>query len=781
MESATWDPNTAFINFTLQNAVDGCTVVREGENVTWIIDVNAFPRPNISWHNSHGFPLSDNKKYAITIDKTMQTILHILNARGSDSGLYVLRAKNEKITKEFTLCLLVRSKPVVKLDSPRIKYEPGNFYRINCTAKGYPLAIVKWSFKPCENGNVKKCAQPTDLPSTHYTQVRVDNSTVNSTLTITAKESGFVVCQAYNDVGISPPKDHSFTVTGSESGPNAGMIVGIIIVAILLLLLIGFLSFRIHKEKERRKELEVGGILHFDEGDINLLSKNLPIDEQADLLPYNKQWEFPKEKLKLGKQLGAGAFGLVIKAQAEGIIEGEPVTTVAVKMVKRNAEIMFLKALASELKIMVHLGKHLNVVNLLGACTNNIIKRELYVIVEYCPFGNVHNYLLRHREDFINQVDKETGKIDPTIGEDILAQAEYSFQKLRPKASLVSFSNSGYDSSSVSYHGSGENSETVSMMPMGETSSGSGSGSAQPEWRSNYKSDYRGKVRPITTQDLICWSFQIARGMEYLVSRKVMHGDLAARNILLAEDNIVKICDFGLAKSIYKSENYKKKGDGPLPIKWMALESIRDRIFSTQSDIWSYGIVLWELFSLATTPYPGMQPNEEFYNKLVSGYRMKKPEYATDDIYQLMSKCWLTNPNDRPSFTHLAESMGSFLDSTIRNHYISLNDPYVRMNQQWQQNRSDYLNMLNVPTYNNLVSPLNDESHIYVNSPLSADSSDLNNTDGDSGYLNMSRPTSPFMTTPELSLPSPKWSALAMKRKSTMNDDSDSIDLMQHL
>ena len=77
--------------------------------------------------------------------------------------------------------------------------------------------------------------------------------------------------------------------------------------------------------------------------------------------------------------------------------------------------------------------------------------------------------------------------------------------------------------------------------------------------------------------------------MDYLASKKVMHGDLACRNILLAADNVVKICDFGLAKDIYKTNNYQKKSDGPLPVKWLAIECIRDRIFSTQSDVWAFG------------------------------------------------------------------------------------------------------------------------------------------------------------------------------------------------
>lgn len=118
----------------------------------------------------------------------------------------------------------------------------------------------------------------------------------------------------------------------------------------------------------------------------------------------------------IGKQLGAGAFGVVLKAEAHGILEKEDKTTVAVKMVKRYADPIYIQALASELKIMIHLGKHLNVVNLLGACTKNIHKHELLVIVEFCTFGNIHQYLLSHRDIFVDQIDPDTGEIDIAKG-----------------------------------------------------------------------------------------------------------------------------------------------------------------------------------------------------------------------------------------------------------------------------------------------------------------------------------------------------------------------------
>lgn len=152
---------------------------------------------------------------------------------------------------------------------------------------------------------------------------------------------------------------------------------------------------------------------------------------------------------------------------------------------------------------------------------------------------------------------------------------------------------------------------------------------SNPEWCANLEGDYEiSQVEKLTTSTLVCWAYQISRGMEYLASRRVVHGDLAARNILLTDNNIVKICDFGLAKNIYNNPEYKKSIKIPVPVKWMAIECVVDGIYSTQSDVWSYGVVLWELFSLSRTPYPEFANFDQIRNKLQSGYRMPCPPYA---------------------------------------------------------------------------------------------------------------------------------------------------------
>ncbi|XP_046457032.1 mast/stem cell growth factor receptor kita-like [Daphnia pulex] len=185
----------------------------------------------------------------------------------------------------------------------------------------------------------------------------------------------------------------------------------------------------------------------------------------------------------------------------------------------------------------------------------------------------------------------------------------------------------------------------------------------------------------MSTADLISWSFQIARGMDYLASKKVLHGDLAARNVLLADDGVAKVADFGMSRKMYYEGNYKQSGQKLMPIKWMAIESLTDRIFSTQSDVWSYGVLLWEIFTLGKVPYPGLEGNHQLVRQLEKGYRMEKPAYAPNYIGEIMSSCWKADPKERPSFSEMEEMISSEMESTVSDHYLNLNSSYEKLNE----------------------------------------------------------------------------------------------------
>ena len=178
----------------------------------------------------------------------------------------------------------------------------------------------------------------------------------------------------------------------SQAGMSTGLIVAIVVGLVILMTISAVLCWKVKVYNRKYKELTKAELDLFVAGDPKAINPELGVDDQADLLPYNENFEFPRDRLSLGKQLGSGAFGRVLKAQAAGIVSWERTTTVAVKMVKPHADITYIRALMAELKIMIHLGKHLNIVNLLGACTGGLNKRELLVIVEYCRFGNIQKH-----------------------------------------------------------------------------------------------------------------------------------------------------------------------------------------------------------------------------------------------------------------------------------------------------------------------------------------------------------------------------------------------------
>ncbi|XP_034458946.1 muscle, skeletal receptor tyrosine-protein kinase [Hippoglossus hippoglossus] len=154
---------------------------------------------------------------------------------------------------------------------------------------------------------------------------------------------------------------------------------------------------------------------------------------------------------------------------------------------------------------------------------------------------------------------------------------------------------------------------------------------------------------PLAGGELLSISKQIAAGMAYLSERKFVHRDLATRNCLVREEMVVKIADFGLSRNIYSADYYKANENDAIPIRWMPPESIFYNRYTTESDVWAYGVVLWEIFSHGMQPYYGMGHEEVIYY-VRDGHILSCPENCPLELYNLMRLCWSSQSSDRPSF-----------------------------------------------------------------------------------------------------------------------------------
>nr|XP_011721220.1 protein-tyrosine kinase 6 [Macaca nemestrina] len=174
-------------------------------------------------------------------------------------------------------------------------------------------------------------------------------------------------------------------------------------------------------------------------------------------------------------------------------------------------------------------------------------------------------------------------------------------------------------------------------------------------WAPLPSADSDKKVLPVSELLDIAW--QVAEGMCYLESQNYIHRDLAARNILVGENTLCKVGDFGLARLI--KEDVYLSHDRNIPYKWTAPEALSRGHYSTKSDVWSFGVLLHEIFSRGQVPYPGMS-NHEAFLRVDAGYRMPCPLECPPSVHKLMLTCWCRDPEQRPCFKALRERLSSF-------------------------------------------------------------------------------------------------------------------------
>ncbi|XP_055479809.1 fibroblast growth factor receptor 3 isoform X4 [Psammomys obesus] len=586
------------------------------------------PTPSISWLKNGKEFRGEHRIGGIKL-RHQQWSLVMESVVPSDRGNYTCVVENKfgSIRQTYTLDVLERSphRPILQAGLPANQTAVlGSDVEFHCKVYSDAQPHIQWLKHVEVNGSK---VGPDGTPYVTVLKTAGANTTdkeleVLSLHNVTFEDAGEYTCLAGNSIGFSHhsawlvvlPAEEELMEVGEAGSVYAGIlsyVVGfflfILVAAAVALCCLrsppkkGLGSPTVHKVSrfplKRQVSLESNSSMNSNTPLVRiarLSSGEGPVLANVSELelPADPKWELSRTRLTLGKPLGEGCFGQVVMAEAIGIDKdrtAKPVT-VAVKMLKDDATDKDLSDLVSEMEMMKMIGKHKNIINLLGACTQG---GPLYVLVEYAAKGNLREFLRARRPPGM----------------------DYSFDACR-----------------------------------------------LPE-------------EQLTCKDLVSCAYQVARGMEYLASQKCIHRDLAARNVLVTEDNVMKIADFGLARDVHNLDYYKKTTNGRLPVKWMAPEALFDRVYTHQSDVWSFGVLLWEIFTLGGSPYPGI-PVEELFKLLKEGHRMDKPANCTHDLYMIMRECWHAVPSQRPTFKQLVEDLDRILTVTSTDEYLDLSVPF---------------------------------------------------------------------------------------------------------
>lgn len=234
--------------------------------------------------------------------------------------------------------------------------------------------------------------------------------------------------------------------------------------------------------------------------------------------------------------------------------------------------------------------------------------------------------------------------------------------------------------------------------------------------------DYvRNNKDKIGSKPLLNWCTQIARGMTYLEERRLVHRDLAARNVLVQTPSCVKITDFGLAKLLDTNEDEYKAAGGKMPIKWLALECIQHRVFTHKSDVWAFGVTVWELLTYGGRPYENV-PARDVPDLLEKGERLPQPPICTIDVYMMMIKCWMLDADSRPGFKELSEEFAKMSRDPGR-YLVIPGDKLMRLPSYTTQDEKELIRNLSSAIGGNEIVMVAEE---YLNPGRVASSATLN-------------------------------------------------------
>ncbi|KAI1724915.1 protein tyrosine kinase domain-containing protein [Ditylenchus destructor] len=367
------------------------------------------------------------------------------------------------------------------------------------------------------------------------------------------------------------------------------------------------------------------------------------------------EWELLPESLNLfrNEQLGSGAFAFVYKGQLIGrnpLLENRNTNyvfgerenmcnDVAVKVLRNSIDERNRIDMWREIEFMKELGYHPHILNLIGFVFD---EDSPLLVLEYCALGDLLTLIRNNKQSLFEDcgIAEHAKESDDSVVDDEEKSVDDEEEKNSDR---------------------GEKSKTQSIT--------------SPKNKCN-----------LTLNKLISFSWQVSDAMVYLSSRNHIHRDIAARNVLITGNMVAKLGDFGLCRHSVE-QLYTTQG-GKLPIKWMAIEALKMAEFSSKTDVWSFGVMLFEIFSAGDTPYPTIQA-ADMLQHLLEGNRLKQPILSPDEIYKLMRECWLEDPERRPTCEQVRKRITTALEmSTDSYGYVDFRSPeylkYSELNHRMQ-------------------------------------------------------------------------------------------------